>query len=93
MKLVRVEVKNFRSIGDLDVALVDGMNSFVGPNNCGKSNLVGAMRMALDPDYQFDPTRDVPGQRHFAFPRTTLTFKCVGANSPYRNLIIYLNVY
>lgn len=93
MKLVRVEVKNFRSIGDLDVALVDGMNSFVGPNNCGKSNLVSAMRMALDPDYQFDPTRDVPGQRHFAFPRTTLTFKCVGANSPERTLLRYLKEY
>lgn len=87
-------MKSFRSFAeDIDVPLVDGMNSFVGPNNCGKSNLVGSLKMALDPGFEFDASRDVPGQRLFAYPRTTLTFKCAGRTSPERTLLRYLEDY
>jgi len=94
MKLVRLEVKSFRSFADgIDVPLVSGMNSFVGPNNCGKSNLVRALKMALDPAYPFDADRDVPGQRLFAYPRTTVTFKLAGRASSERTLLRYLEEY
>jgi putative ATP-dependent endonuclease of the OLD family len=93
MKLTRIEVKNFRSFAASDIRLTDGMNALVGPNNCGKSNLVRAIRMALDPEYPFDPVADVPGQRKFAFPRTTLTFDCRGTTSSESTLLRYLRDY
>ena len=69
------------------------MNSFVGPNNCGKSNLVRALKMALDPAYAFDANKDVPGQRLYAYPRTTLTFHIAGRSSPEKTLMRYLQEY
>lgn len=94
MKLVRIEVKNFRSLAEpLDIRLTEGMNALVGPNNCGKSNLVRALRMALDSTYAFDSTDDVPGQRLFAFPRTTLTFNIKTPTSSELTLLRYLKSY
>lgn len=94
VKLVRLDVKSFRSfVEGIDVSLVTGMNSFVGPNNCGKSNLVRALKLALDPSYEFDAERDVPGQRLFAYPRTTLTFRLVARSSPEKTLLRYLKEY
>ncbi|GFP46323.1 hypothetical protein LAUMK7_01665 [Mycobacterium kansasii] len=49
--------------------------------------------MAFDPKYPFDPAVDVPGQRKFAFPRTTLTFDCRGATSSESTLLRYLRDY
>lgn len=94
MKLVRLDVKSFRSfVEGIDVSLVTGMNSFVGPNNCGKSNLVRALKLALDPNYEFDAARDVPGQLHYAYPRTTLTFKVEARTSSEKTLLRYLREY
>lgn len=93
VKLTRIEVKNFRSFAESDIRLTDGMNALVGPNNCGKSNLVRAMRMAFDPGYPFDAAADVPGQRKFAYPRTTLTFECRGSTSSETTLLRYLRDY
>lgn len=94
MKLVRIDVKSFRSfVEGIDVPLVTGMNSFVGPNNCGKSNLVRALKMALDPAYDFDAVRDVPGQLLYAYPRTTLTFKIEARTSPEKTLLRYIREY
>lgn len=69
------------------------MNSFVGPNNCGKSNLVRALKLALDAGYDFDATRDVPGQLLYAYPRTTLTFKLAARTSSEKTLLRYLREY
>ncbi|MDF2506709.1 MAG: hypothetical protein K0Q52_568 [Microbacterium sp.] len=94
MKLVRIDVKSFRSfVEGIDVSLVTGMNSFVGPNNCGKSNLVRALKLALDQAYDFEASRDVPGQLLYAYPRTTLTFKVAGRSSSERTLLKYLREY
>lgn len=94
MKLVRLDVKSFRSfVEGIDIPLVSGMNSFVGPNNCGKSNLVRALKLALDPTYDFDAERDVPGQLLYAYPRTTLTFQLVARTSPEKTLLRYLREY
>ena len=94
MKLVRLDVKSFRSfVEGIDVSLVSGMNSFVGPNNCGKSNLVRALKMALDPSYDFTAERDAPGQLLYAYPRTTLTFKLAARTSSEKTLLRYLQEY
>lgn len=94
MKLSRVAIQNYRSFPEKsELLLSEGMNALVGPNNCGKSNFLRAVGMALDPEYEFDGRRDVPGQRKFAFPRTTLTFHCEGRTSSEKTLLKYVDEY
>jgi putative ATP-dependent endonuclease of OLD family len=49
MRLHRVQVKNFRNLHDIDLTLTPGV-VIVGENRSGKSNLIQAMRLVLDPD-------------------------------------------
>lgn len=94
MKLSSVTVQNYRSFAEKsELALSTGMNALAGPNNCGKSNFLRAVGMALDPNYQFDRRRDMPGQRKFAFPRTTLTFQCEGCTAAEKTLLRYVEEY
>jgi hypothetical protein len=94
VKLTKILVQNYRSFTDkTELALSGGMNALVGPNNCGKSNLLSAVGMALDPDYRFDRKHDVPGQRKFAFPRSTLTFQCETISQPEKTLLRYVEAY
>lgn len=80
MKLVRIEVRNYRSlfVDEQDrafaVDLSGGMNVLVGRNNCGKSNVLRAIALALDPAHPYDPATDLPGVMPFAYPTVTLTF-------------------
>lgn len=98
MKLTHVRIKDFRSFsGEHIFDLADGANYFVGPNNCGKSNLVRALELALDPDVEYVPDRDRPmkdsasGGRKVT-TRITLTFE-VGKSSPEKTLLSYANAY
>ena len=97
MKLTRIRVKDFRSFfGEHEFEAASGVNYFVGPNNCGKSNLVRALELALDPDTVYVPERDRParGPSVGAPPTTriTLTFK-VGNTSPESTLLRYARAY
>jgi len=63
MKLTRVAIKDFRSFaGEHAFGLAKGLNYFVGPNNSGKSNVLRAIELALDPDAEYDPRRDRPAR-------------------------------
>lgn len=48
MRMTRLAIKNFRNLDGIDVALV-GSPVVVGENRVGKSNLVHAIRLILDP--------------------------------------------
>lgn len=48
MKISRIAIKNFRNFREFSVDLHDHA-VFVGPNNVGKSNLLTALRLVLDP--------------------------------------------
>lgn len=91
MKLTHVRIKDFRSFsGSTEFDLSDGPNYLVGPNNCGKSNFVRALELALDPDIPYVPGRDRPVRdgRLGAPPKTriTLTF-AVGKSGPEQTLL------
>lgn len=48
MKISKILIRNFRNFRHLEVAL-DDHAVFVGPNDIGKSNLLHALRLVLDP--------------------------------------------
>jgi putative ATP-dependent endonuclease of the OLD family len=80
MQLEFVEIRDYRSIFVDDggqsfrLDLASGANTLVGQNNCGKSNVLRAISLALDPSHEFDADADVPGPRPFSYPIITLGF-------------------
>ena len=48
MYIKRIYIKNFRSFSELDISLSDGATALIGENNTGKTNLVHAIRLAVD---------------------------------------------
>lgn len=48
MRLTRVEIHGFKSFADrTDLVLPEGLTAIVGPNGCGKSNVIDAIKWAL----------------------------------------------
>src|SRR5450432_2938971 len=48
MKLTRLEIVGFKSFAEkVTLHFSDGITSVVGPNGCGKSNIVDAIRWAM----------------------------------------------
>lgn len=95
MKITKVEIRNFRSIFDeplvFDVA--DGMNTLVGNNNGGKSNILRALALALDPNQRIDRDHDLPGDSVHAVPRVTLSIRCDKPTSVEKTLLRYADAY
>jgi putative ATP-dependent endonuclease of OLD family len=52
MRVTRLRVNNFRNLADLDLTLIPG-TVIVGENRAGKSNLVHALRLVLDPQMSY----------------------------------------
>ena len=48
MRISRIQIQNFRNFSDLDIEIGDNA-VFIGENKIGKSNLLHALRLALDP--------------------------------------------
>ncbi len=86
MRLTSIEIRDFRSVfvddqaRSLRLDLGTGMNTFVGRNNCGKSNVLRAVSLALDSNHEFDHEIDIPGPRSFSHPTITLRFAADGGS-------------
>lgn len=100
MKLTRLEIINYRSIwsGDERAPLIlefgDGLNTLIGPNNCGKSNVLRAIRLALDDTATFDPERDFPKPMAWSFSRIKVDLATdPRQRGPERTLLTYLDEY
>lgn len=78
MKLKRVDIENDRSIFEgtgaetLRLDVVEGMNALVGPNNCGKSNVLRAVAFGLDLEFSFSTESDSRSPMVWAKPPITL---------------------
>ncbi len=48
MYISRIVIRNFRNFDHLDVSVQPGVTCVVGENNTGKSNLLHALRLAVD---------------------------------------------
>lgn len=92
MKLSRVEVKNYRSLfhdygsgKSFEMSVSDGVNAITGPNNAGKSNILRALALALDEDFEFDRQLDMPSVFDaWSKPVITLTFQIPLKGAPSR---------
>jgi predicted ATP-dependent endonuclease of OLD family len=47
MKLSKIQIRNFRRLGDVRIGLEDGETVFVGPNNSGKTSATAVFRYFL----------------------------------------------
>lgn len=64
MYLSRIVVRNFRSFKILDVRIKDGVTCVIGENNTGKTNLLHALRLAIDTNLSSSYRRLYPHDIH-----------------------------
>lgn len=57
MYLSNIKVENFRNLENFEIDLQPGLNVILGENNVGKSNLIDAIRIALNKFY--DPFESI----------------------------------
>ncbi|MFC1786883.1 ATP-dependent endonuclease [Halobacteriota archaeon] len=48
MKIKKIHIKNFKSLKDVEIDDVGDLNIFIGKNNSGKSNIIGALLFLSD---------------------------------------------
>lgn len=48
MYISRIVIKNFRNFRNVDIPVLPGPTCIIGENNCGKSNLLHAIRLVVD---------------------------------------------
>ena len=101
MKLKAISVRNFRSYANAKgepphkLVLGDGLNVLIGPNNCGKSNLLRAVALALQDSggVDFSPECDIPSQLSWAYPIISLELSCDRNRSVEKRLLALVDDY
>lgn len=53
MYISHIKVKGFRNFKDSDIEFNDGLNVLIGHNNAGKTNLLKALQLVIEPHYRY----------------------------------------
>jgi len=53
MRIESLRIRNFRTLESIDLSFQSSYTAICGPNDCGKTNLVRAIRALMKEDYQF----------------------------------------
>ncbi len=69
MYVKHVKISNFRALHSADISLQPGLNILIGPNNVGKSTILSAIDLVLNPNIQWW-RRDVLSELDFFRGRT-----------------------
>lgn len=76
MYISRIVIRNFRNFSLLDVKLRDGVTCVIGENNSGKTNLLHALRLAIDANlsssYRTLLPQDINAEEDFEIPNQVL---------------------
>lgn len=76
MYLSRIVIRNFRNFKILDVKIQDGVTCVIGENNTGKTNLLHALRLAIDTNlsssYRRLQPHDIHAGENFGAPNQVL---------------------
>ncbi|AOS83064.1 hypothetical protein BIU88_02225 [Chlorobaculum limnaeum] len=76
MYLSRIIIRNFRNFALLDVKLQNGVTCVIGENNSGKTNLLHALRLAIDTNlsssYRALLPHDIHAEEDFEIPNQVL---------------------
>lgn len=59
MYISKIKIKGFRNFRDTEVLFHEGVNVIIGHNNAGKSNLIHALRLALDSSRNINKRLDI----------------------------------
>lgn len=59
MRAISIHIHNFRTFDDADISLLP-YSLLLGVNNCGKSNLIDAIRVFYEKEIKYDELRDFP---------------------------------
>jgi len=93
MKLQGIKISSYRSLFDFapgakpfELACADGMNLLIGPNNCGKSNVIRAIELALEPGATISEKLDLPSNAARSRPSIELAFH-IGADDAAADLL------
>src|SRR3989304_6565088 len=69
MYIKNIIISNFRSLNSAKISLQPGLNILIGPNNVGKSTILSAIDLVLNPNLQWW-RREVLGELDFFRGRT-----------------------
>src|SRR5260370_37654725 len=86
MYLQRISVRNFRNLAKLDTELRPGLNTIVGPNNIGKSNLFLAIRHCLGPSSTRGDQLILTEEDIFRLPKSAATTEPILVNLTFADL-------
>lgn len=84
MYISHIKIKGFRNFKETDIEFNDGINVLIGHNNAGKTNLLKALQLVIEPHYRYrklnayDFCRDVSLEEikaHSPFVSISLTIK------------------
>lgn len=61
MYISHIKIKGFRNFKDSDIEFNDGLNVLIGHNNAGKTNLLKALQLVIEPHYRYRRGRRFKG--------------------------------